>query len=107
ELIAHGFAEDGRDAARLAFNAGVDVSMVSGLYMEHLPGLVQSGEVSMARLDEAVRRVLTVKAALGLFDDPYRGTDVGREKAVVGSREHIALSREAGRKSVVLLKNDN
>lgn len=106
ELIAHGFAEDGRDAARLAFLAGVDVSMVSGLYMEHLPGLVQSGEVSMARLDEAVRRVLTVKAALGLFDDPYRGTDERREKAVVGSREHIALSREAGRKSIVLLKND-
>jgi len=106
ELVAHGFAEDGRDATRLAFNAGVDVSMVSGLYMEHLPGLVASGEVSMARLDEAVRRVLTTKAALGLFDDPYRGTDAAREKAVVGSREHIELSREAGRKSVVLLKND-
>ncbi len=106
ELVAHGFAEDGRDAARLAFNAGVDVSMVSGLYLEHLPGLVASGEVSMARLDEAVRRVLTAKAALGLFDDPYRGTDPAREKAVVGSREHIELSREAGRKSVVLLKND-
>jgi beta-glucosidase len=107
ELIAHGFAEDGRDAARLAFNAGVDVSMVSGLYLEHLPSLVASGEVSMGRLDEAVRRVLTTKAALGLFDDPYRGTDVAREKAVVGSRDHIELSREAGRKSVVLLKNDN
>ncbi|MDQ1154349.1 beta-glucosidase [Brevundimonas sp. SORGH_AS 993] len=105
ELIAHGFAEDARDATRLAFNAGVDVSMVSGLYMEHLPGLVASGEVSMARLDEAVRRVLHVKAALGLFDDPYRGMDAAREKAVVGSREHIELSREAGRKSVVLLKN--
>lgn len=107
ELVAHGFAEDGRDAARLAFNAGVDVSMVSGLYLEHLPSLVASGEVSMARLDEAVRRLLTTKAALGLFDDPYRGTDPVREKAVVGSRDHIALSREAGRKSVVLLKNDN
>ena len=106
ELIAHGFAEDGRDAARLAFNAGVDVSMVSGLYLDHLPDLVRSGEVSMARLDEAVRRLLTTKAALGLFDDPYRGTDVAREKAVVGSHEHVALSREAGRKSVVLLKND-
>jgi beta-glucosidase len=60
----------------------------------------------MARLDEAVRRVLTTKAALGLFDDPYRGTDVARERAVVGSRDHIELSREAGRKSVVLLKNE-
>lgn len=106
ELVAHGFAEDGRDAARLAFNAGVDVSMVSGLYLDHLPDLVRSGEVSMARLDEAVRRLLTTKAALGLFDNPYRGTDPEREKAVVGSRDHIALSREAGRKSVVLLKNE-
>ncbi|QYC12134.1 beta-glucosidase BglX [Brevundimonas nasdae] len=105
ELIAHGFAEDGRDAARIAFNAGVDVSMVSGLYLEHLPDLVRSGEVSMGRLDEAVRRVLTTKAALGLFDDPYRGTDPEREKAVVGARKHIELAREAGRKSVVLLKN--
>ena len=61
----------------------------------------------MARMDEAVRRVLNTKAALGLFDDPYRGTDPVREKAVVGSREHVELSREAGRKSVVLLKNDN
>lgn len=107
ELVAHGFAEDARDAARLAFNAGVDVSMVSGLYLEHLPGLVRSGEVSMARLDEAVRRVLNVKAALGLFDDPYRGTDPERERAVVGARQHVELAREAGRKSVVLLKNDN
>ncbi len=106
ELIAHGFAEDGRDAARLAFNAGVDVSMVSGLYLEHLPGLVRGGEVSMARLDEAVRRLLTVKAALGLFDDPYRGTDPEREKVIVGSREHVELAREAGRKSIVLLKNE-
>lgn len=106
ELIAHGFAEDGRDATRLAFLAGVDVSMVSGLFLEHLPGLVASGEVPMARLDQAVRRVLGVKAALGLFDDPYRGTDVEREKAVVGAREHYELAREAARKSIVLLKND-
>ena len=107
ELIAHGFAEDGRDAARIAIMAGVDVSMVSGIYLAHLPSLVEAGEVPMARVDEAVRRVLTTKAALGLFDDPYRGTDVRREQAVIGSREHIALSREAGVKSIVLLKNDN
>lgn len=106
ELIAHGFAEDGRDAARIAIMAGVDVSMVSGIYLEHLPRLVEAGEVPMSRVDEAVRRVLMTKAALGLFDDPYRGTDVRREKAVIGSRDHIALSREAGVKSIVLLKNE-
>ncbi|MGQ2989463.1 MAG: beta-glucosidase BglX [Brevundimonas sp.] len=106
ELIAHGFAEDGRDAARIAMLAGVDMSMVSGLYLQHLPGLVESGAVPLARLDEAVRRVLTVKAALGLFDDPYRGMDPVREKAVCGSRAHYDLAREAGAKSIVLLKND-
>ena len=72
ELVAHGFAEDGRDATRLAIMAGVDVSMVSGLFLEHIPDLVRSGDVPMARIDQAVRRVLRTKAALGLFDDPYR-----------------------------------
>jgi len=106
ELIAHGFAEDGRDAARIAFNAGVDVSMVSGLYLEHLPDLVRSGEVSLERLDQAVWRVLATKAALGLFDDPYRGTDIEVERQVVGAEAHVALAREAAVKSVVLLKNE-
>ena len=106
ELIAHGFAEDGRDAARIALLAGVDMSMVSGLYMKHIPDLVAKGDVPMARVDEAVRRVLRTKAALGLFDDPYRGMDARREKAVCGSREHYDLAREAGRESIVLLKNE-
>lgn len=106
ELIAHGYAADGRDAARIALLAGVDMSMKSGLYMEHIPGLVQSGEVPMARVDEAVRRVLMTKAALGLFENPYRGSDVRLEARVTGSREHLALAREAGRKSIVMVKND-
>jgi beta-glucosidase len=106
ELIAHGYAADGRDAARIAFMAGVDMSMKSGLYMAHLPDLVRSGEVPEARVDEAARRVLMTKAALGLFDDPYRGSDERLERRVSGSREHLALAREAGRKSIVMLKND-
>ena len=106
ELIAHGFAADGRDAARIALLAGVDMSMVSGLYLEHIPDLVASGDVPMAVVDRAVRRVLSVKAALGLFDDPYRGTSVEREWREVGTAEHYALAREAGRRSVVMLKND-
>lgn len=106
ELVAHGFAADGRDAARIALMAGVDMSMKSGLYIQHVPGLVQSGEVPIERVDQAVRRVLMTKAALGLFDTPYRGSDVRTERRVTGSREHLALAREAGRKSVVLLKND-
>jgi beta-glucosidase len=106
ELIAHGFAADGRDAARIALMAGIDMSMVSGLFLEHIPGLVEAGEVPVARVDQAVRRVLMTKAALGLFDDPYRGCDPERERLVVGSREHRDLAREAGVKSIVLLKNE-
>ena len=106
ELIAHGFAADGRDATRIALMAGVDASLVSGLFLEHIPGLVASGDVPMARVDQAVRRVLMTKAALGLFDDPYRGCDPERERIVVGAPAHRDLAREAAVKSIVLLKND-
>ena len=106
EMIAAGFAKDGRDAARLAFMAGVDMSMQSGLYRDHLPGLVADGSVPMARLDQAVRRVLAVKAALGLFDDPFRRIDVRRETTRVRTPAHLALARESARRSIVMLKND-
>ena len=106
ELIAHGYAKDDRDATRIALMAGVDMSMKSGIYLAHIPDLVRTGEVPVERVDEAVRRVLMTKAALGLFDNPYRGSDVRLEARVTGSREHLALAREAGRKSIVMLKNE-
>jgi beta-glucosidase len=106
ELVDHGFAVDERDAARLAFLAGVDVSMQSGLYAAHLPGLVESGEVPMSAIDESVRRVLAVKARIGLFDDPYRSLDPSREADRGNVAAHAALARDASRRSVVLLKND-
>ena len=106
EMIAHGFAKDGRDAARLAFLAGVDMSMQSGLYRKHLPDLVRSGDVPQAKLDESVRRVLALKSMLGLFDDPFRRIDVKRESARSLLPKTRALAREAGRKSIVLLKNE-
>jgi beta-glucosidase len=106
EMIAAGFAKDGRDAARLAFLAGVDMSMQSGLYRQHLPELVRAGEVPQAKLDESVRRVLALKAMLGLFDDPFRRIDVKRETARSLLPQTRALAREAGRKSIVMLKND-
>jgi beta-glucosidase len=106
EMIDHGFAKDSREAAKLAFLAGVDMSMTSGFYRKHLPELVEAGEVPQARVDESVRKVLAIKAALGLFDDPFRRIDVKREKARSRTRPALALSREAGRKSIVLLKNE-
>lgn len=106
ELVAHGYAADDRDATRLAFDAGMDMSMQSGFYAAHLPSLVESGEVSMAALDEAVRRVLSLKAAVGLFDDPYRSLDPEREADLSRRDAHEALARDAARRSIVLLKND-
>lgn len=106
EMIKHGFAKDGRDAARLAFLAGVDMSMQSGLYRKYLPDLVRSGAVPQAKLDESVRRVLALKSMLGLFEDPFRRIDVKRETARSMLPKTRALAREAGRKAIVLLKND-
>ena len=106
EMIPHGYARDGRDAAKLAFLAGTDMSMQSGLYRQHLPDLVRKGEVPEAMLNQSVRRVLAAKAMLGLFEDPFRRIDEQRENARSMLPKSRALAREAGRKSIVLLKND-
>lgn len=106
ELVAHGYAVDEKDAARKALMAGCDVSMASGIYNKYLPALVREGAVPVAVLDESVRRVLRVKKALGLFDDPYRSLDPEKERTRIRMPSAIALAREAARRSVVLLKND-
>ena len=106
ELIAHGFADGERDATRLAFVAGVDMSMQSGFYAEHLPDLVAAGDVPMDVLDEGVRRVLTVKHAIGLLDNPYRSLDPDVEADTSKNTAHAELARDASRRSIVMLKND-
>ncbi|HWU02137.1 MAG TPA: glycoside hydrolase family 3 N-terminal domain-containing protein, partial [Novosphingobium sp.] len=105
EMIAHGFAQDGADAARLALNAGCDISMVSGLYPKYIPGLVASGAIAMETLDRAVARMLYVKQQAGLFDDPFRRISEKRYAAPIPPA-HRALAREAASASVVMLKND-
>jgi beta-glucosidase len=107
ELIAHGYATDPREATLRAFGAGMDMSMQSGFYAAHLPGLVESGEVPMAALDAAVRRVLAVKAAVGLLDDPYRSLDPTSEADASHLPAHEALARDAARRSIVMLKNQD
>ena len=106
EMIDHGFAADSREAAKLAFLAGVDMSMTSGFYRKHLPELVEAKEVPLERLDASVRKVLAMKARLGLFDDPFRRIDVKREKARSRTKPALELARESGRKSIVLIKNE-
>jgi beta-glucosidase len=104
ELIPHGVAGTLETAARKGLLAGVDMDMESNAYFQHLPALVKSGAVPEAAVDEAVRRVLRIKLALGLFERPYVA-----EGAAVGATlpaAHVDAAREAAERSFVLLKND-
>jgi beta-glucosidase len=101
ELRNHGIALDAATAARKAITAGVDVDMMSHYYDTELPALVKSGQVPMSVVDEAVRRVLRVKFALGLFEHPYAETTEVTSAVV----EHRPLVREAAEESIVLLQN--
>ena len=106
ELITHGYSADRREAAIAAITAGSDVDMESRIYEEQLPELVRSGVVDEALLDDAVRRVLTLKFKLGLFDDPYRYSDAQREQETLLAAEHLTAAREVGAASIVLLRNE-
>ncbi|MBP2001927.1 beta-glucosidase [Paenibacillus shirakamiensis] len=106
ELIAHGVAEDEKEAAYLAMQAGVDIEMMTPGYVHHLSGLVQEGRVDEQMINEAVARILTLKEKLGLFEHPMRGADPAAEKEIIFSDEHRKASRELATKSCVLLKNE-
>lgn len=106
EMIPHGYVSDLKGAAEKAILAGCDIDMESRAYHIHLKKLVEEGTVSEDYIDDAVRRILFKKFELGLFDNPFLYCDETREKEVVLSEELKNLSREAGAKSIVLLKND-
>jgi beta-glucosidase len=101
ELRNHGIALDAATATKKAITAGVDMDMMSHYYDAELPGLIKSGQVRMSVVDEAVRRVLRVKFALGLFEHPYaEGKEVTASVA-----EHRPLVRKAAEEAIVLLQN--
>jgi beta-glucosidase len=105
ELIHHGVAGDIVDAAVLALKAGVDIDMMADAYRKGLPVALQQGRVTMAEIDTCVRRVLTLKERLGLFDDPYhRGMQQETPEVIAERRD---FSRQVAVKSVVMLKNAN
>ena len=104
ELQAHGIANDGATAARKAFQAGVDMDMVSSVYHLHLQQLVESGQIAQRDIDEAVRNVLRVKYAMGLFDHPY--TDESKESSAMLRPESVAIAKLAAMHSLVLLRNE-
>lgn len=101
--------EDFTEAVALGANAGIDMFMVSVEWRKCLAALnqhVESGRVPMARIDDAVRRILTVKHRYGLFERPRPAERHWSKVAVLGAPEHRAVAREAVRKSLVLLKNE-
>lgn len=106
EMVNHGFAKDNYEAAMLAANAGSDMDMESRAYIQHLARLVKEGKVKMSVIDDAVRRILRKKYELGLFADPYKFSNVRREKDQWNNPQHLAVAKEVAAKSIVLLKND-
>jgi beta-glucosidase len=105
ELLPHGVATDSAAAGMLALHAGVDVDMVSTIYLNHLPTLIQKGVVAESLVNQAVARVLRAKHHLGLFTDPFRYGDPAHDRARTLTAEHLVHAREMARKSIVLLKN--
>jgi beta-glucosidase len=106
EMVVHGYANDLPDAAAKAITAGSDMDMESNAYSSSLAALVKNGKVDAAALDDAVRRVLTKKFELGLFDDPYRFSDAARERAALSDPRHRQAARRIAAESMVLLKNE-
>ncbi|HXX68990.1 MAG TPA: glycoside hydrolase family 3 N-terminal domain-containing protein [Polyangiaceae bacterium] len=103
EMITHGLCADEPNAALRGISAGVDMDMAGRIYVDHLPGLIESGAVSAALVDDAVRRVLLVKHKLGLFERPY--VQPPRQSVAV-CEEHRAVAQQVVRESLVLLKNE-
>jgi len=106
EVQVHGLTETREEASMQSLLAGLDMDMSQGTFEEDLPKLIAGQRISITDLDYAVRRVLRIKFALGLFDNPYR-TEPEKEVSVLLSSEHLELAREAARRSIVLLKNND
>ena len=104
QLIAQGAAADSKDAARVAFNAGLEMDMMGRCYDKHLETLVKEGTVSMERIDDAVRRILRVKFRLGLFENPYTPVAKPEERFLLPQSK--AVAERLAEECIVLLKNE-
>ncbi len=102
QLMNHGFAANPSEAARHCILAGCDMDMEGRMYDLKLAELVESGNVPVSLVDESVRRILTLKMELGLFENPFR---YGETDPAGPPAEHLELAREAARESIVMLHN--
>lgn len=105
EIVQHGHAQNAKEAAKKTVDATMDIEMVTRTF-DHIPALVAEGKLSEAQIDDAVRRILTLKYKLGLMDDPFRYVRPAWEEQVLFCEEHLKASRDLARKSIVLLKNN-
>ncbi len=105
EMVAHGFAEDLKDATRISINAGVDMDMMSFGYVQYVKALVEEGKLSEATIDNAVRNILRLKFRLGLFENPYVDESLARQVAY--APEHLAAAKQAAVESAILIQNNN
>lgn len=106
EMIPHGYSKDLKSAAKIAILAGSDMDMMSSAYIHHLESLIEEKQVSVAILDDAVRRILSLKYDLGLFSDPFMYCNIDRENENIQNAKNRATSLEIAKESIVLLKND-
>lgn len=105
ETLLHGIAKDGAEAAQLCIEAGVDIEMMSTHYLNNGEKMVGEGALDIALIDEAVVRILELKDALGLFENPYKDASAENEKKYHRCENHIKSARSAAEQSIVLLKN--
>jgi beta-glucosidase len=106
EMLRHGIGATPADVGIKALNAGVDIDMVSRIYLEQLPAMVRSGRLNEEVVNQAVRRVLRAKYRLGLFQNPYRSASPEQERQLSLAPAHVQEARTLARKAIVLLKND-
>ncbi len=104
-LVTHGFASDGEDAAYRAITAGLNMDMASDTFVENVPKLVASGKITPGQLDDAVRPILEIKIRLGLFEHPF--VDETKVEAVLNRKSSRDLERKLAARSMVLLRNQN
>ncbi len=107
QMINHGYSKDLKQAAYHSITSGNDMDMESEAYQQHLKDLVEEGKVEAKLVDEAVRRILRMKFHLGLFEDPYRYSDMERESSLLYTDEHLAVARDVAKRSIVLMNNEN
>ncbi len=105
EMVNHGYAKDNEQAAILAATAGSDMDMESRAYINHLNKAVKDGNVKIAVINDAVKRILKKKFEMGLFDDPYKFCNIEREKQQWNNATHLQAAKDMAKESIVLLKN--